>query len=164
MTERANDSPTACGSADGHGRGAKYFYPQRHGKDRRPQKFEPGREMIEPAGFGAGEKRKRDDAHCFLGVIRAVTVRHPGRAHDLRFSEELMDEMRRQPMKNDEQKKHDESAENKSGDRRGDHRHNYFRPHTGVPFDDRPISFRSGERRAAKTADERVTRARWQTE
>src|SRR5438270_12291750 len=117
MTKRANDSPTAGGGADGHCCGAKYFYPQRHGKGRRPQKFEPGREMIEPAGFGAGEKRKRDDAHCFLGVIRAVTVRHPGCAHDLRLSEKLMDKVRSKPMQQNEQKKHDESAKNESGDR-----------------------------------------------
>ncbi len=51
--------------------------------------------MIEPAGFGAGEKRERDDAHGFLGVVGAVAVRHPGRAHDLSLSKKLMNEKRR---------------------------------------------------------------------
>src|SRR5205085_4106531 len=98
MSERANDSPTAGGGADRHGCSAKHFYPQRHCEDRRLQKFQPRWEMIEPAGFGPGEKRERDNAHCFLGVVGAVTVRHPGRAHDLRFAEKLMDEVRREPM------------------------------------------------------------------
>src|SRR5438067_2279219 len=82
----------AGGGADRHGRGAKNFDPKWHRENWCSQKFQPGREMIEPAGFGAGEKRERDNAHCFLGVIRSVTVRHPGRAHDLRFTKKLMNE------------------------------------------------------------------------
>src|SRR2546423_13846353 len=75
-----------------------------------------------------------------------------------------MDEERRELVKDYEQEKHHESAENESGDRRGDHWHNYFRPDAGVPFNDAPVSFGSRERGAAKSADQRVTRARWQTE
>ena len=33
--------------------------------------------------FVAGEKGERNDAHCFLSVVRAVTVRHPRRAENL---------------------------------------------------------------------------------
>src|SRR5438132_14326464 len=117
MTKRADDSPTAGRSSDRHGCSAKHFDPQRHRENRRPQKFEPRREMIEPAGFGAGEKREGDDAHCFLSVVRAVTVRHPGRAEDLRLSEKLMDEMRRKPMQQQKEQEHYESAKNESGDR-----------------------------------------------
>src|SRR5437764_15273195 len=98
MAERANNSPAAGRGADRHGRGAKNFDPKRHGENRCSQKFEPGGEMIETAGFGASEKREGDNAHCFLGVVGAVTVRHPGRADDLRLSEKLVNEMRRQSM------------------------------------------------------------------
>ncbi len=66
-------------------------------------------------------------------------------------------------MEQNEEQEHYESAENKSCDGRGDHRHNHFRPDTGVPFDDRPIAMGGRERRAAKTANERVARARRQT-
>src|SRR5216684_840090 len=141
MPECSNNSPTTGGRTDRHRCGAKYFYPQRHGEHRRPQKFEPGRQMIESAGFGAGEKREGDDAHCFLGVIGAVTMRHPCSAHDLRLSKKQMDEVRCEPMQQYEQQKHYQSAKNESRDRRGNHRQNHFWPDTGVPFDDRPISF-----------------------
>src|SRR5437762_5854207 len=94
MSERANDPPAAGGGADGHRRRAKHFYPQRHRKNRCPQKFEPRREMIEPARFGPREKRERNNAHRFLGVVGAVAMRHPGCAHDLRLSEKLMDKVR----------------------------------------------------------------------
>src|SRR5438874_7636466 len=115
--------------------------------------------MIEPARFGAGKKRERNDAHRFLGVVSAMTVRHPCCAHDLRLSEKLMDKVRGEAMQQNKQKKHHESAKNESGDRRSDHRQNYFRPDTGVPFDDRPIAVRCRESRAAKAADERMTGA-----
>ena len=91
-----------------------------------------------------------------------MTVRHPGRAHDLRLSKKLMDKKRREFVKQNEKKKHYQSTENETGDGRGDHWHNHFRPNTGIPFDDRPISFCSRERCAAETADQRVTRARRQ--
>src|ERR1700719_1611004 len=109
--------------------------------------------MIEPAGFGPGKKCERDDAHGFLSVIGAVTVRHPGRAYDLRLSEKLMDKKRGEFVKQNEEQKHYETAENESRDRRRNHRHNNLRPNTGIPFDDRPISVRGRERRAAQTAD-----------
>src|SRR5213079_1785538 len=98
----------------------------------------------------------------FLGVVGAVAMRHPGCAHDLRLSEKLMDKVRSKPMLQNEQKKHYESAKNESGDRGSDHRHNYFRPDTSVPFDHRPVPVRGRESRAAKSADERVTGARRQ--
>src|SRR5436190_3798734 len=117
--------------------------------------------MIELMRLCPGEKRERDNAHCFLRVVRAVTVRHPRGAQYLPLPEKLMDEMRRQLVKNDKKKKHHERAEKKSGDRRRDHRHNNFRPKSFVPFDHAPISFRGRNGRTAKTADQRMTRARW---
>ena len=73
-----------------------------------------------------------------------------------------MDEIRRQFVKHKKQEKHDQPAEDESGDRRRNHWHDYFRPKSFVPFDHRPITFRSGDGRAAKSADERMARARRQ--
>src|SRR5712691_6160002 len=113
--------------------------------------------MIKAARFRAGEKRKRDDAHCFLGVVRAVTMRHPRGDEDLEFAESGLDKMRCEPMQRDYNHKDTTTAENEPGNWRSEHRHDNFRPHSGAPFYYRPISARGRNCCAAKSADERMT-------
>ena len=83
VAERPNDAPTTRRRSHCHGRGAKDRHPYRQRENRRLEKIKPARQMIEAACFRAGKKRERDNAHCFLGVICSVTVRHPGRAKNL---------------------------------------------------------------------------------
>ena len=135
----------------------------------RLQKIEPARQMIEAARFCPGKKRQRDDAHRFLRVICAVAVRHPGRAEDLQFSKYRMNKLRREAMQRDKQQKHEERAENEPGNRRRDHRHDNLRPHTVVPFHDRPIAAarqrarRRKVRRSARDSSSKASRTtRWQ--
>ncbi len=120
--------------------------------------------MIEAARFCAGKKSECDDAHGFLGVIAAVAMRHPGRAEDLQFAKKRLHKMWRKAMQGDKKQKHQQPPENETCEWGGDHGHNDFWPHTGVPFYDRPIAACRGNRRTAKSADECVTRTRGQTE
>ncbi len=62
--------------------------------------------MVKAPGFSAGKKRERDDAHCFLGVICAMTVRHPRRAEDLQFTKKRLDKVRRETLQRHEKQKH----------------------------------------------------------
>ena len=87
MPECANNSPAAGGRARRHGSGAKDLHPDRHGEDGRAQKMQPRRNIVEAAGICSRKKSERDNAHGFLRVVRAMTVRHPGRAADLQFPE-----------------------------------------------------------------------------
>src|SRR5947209_19698114 len=101
MAEGANDTPAASGRSDRHGQGAKTDYPFGQYENRRLQKIQPARQMIEAACFCAGEQRERNDAHCFLRVICSVTMRHPCRAEDLQFPKERMNQARRETMQRD---------------------------------------------------------------
>ncbi len=67
------------------------------------------------------KKRERDNARCFLGVICAVTVRHPGCAENLQFAEKRMHNVRRETMQRHEKQKHQERAENKACEWGSDH-------------------------------------------
>ena len=84
VTERANNPPATRSSSRRHRRGAYDLYPHRDvPENRRVQKLQPRGQMLEAACLGRGKERKRNDAHCFLRVVGAVTVRHPCRAEDL---------------------------------------------------------------------------------
>ena len=164
VSERANDAPTSRGCSHGHRRGAETYDPGGQREGRRFKKAQPARQMIEAARFCAGKKSERDDAHCFLRVIAAVAMCHPGRAEDLQFPKKRMDEVWREAMQGDKKQKHQQPPENETCEWGGDHGHNDFWPHTSVPFYDRPIAACRGNRRTAKSADECVTRTRGQAE
>ena len=120
--------------------------------------------MIEAARLRAGKQRKCDDAHGFLGVVAAVAVRHPGCAKNLQFTKKRLDKVWREATERDKKQQHQQPAENKPGNRRCDHWHNNFWPHAGIPFYDRPIAACRSQRCAAKSADQRMARARGQSE
>ncbi len=164
MAERANDAPAAGSCSYRHRHGAKTDYPFRQRENWRLKKIQPARQMIEASGFRAGKQRESDNAHCFLRIIRTVTVRHPGRAEDLQFAKERMDKVRRETVQHHKKQKHQEPAKNKSGKWRGDHWHNDFWPHSSIPFYHRPIAVSGSKRCAAEAADEGVTRTGGQTE
>ena len=71
-------------------------------------------------------------------------MRHPGGAEDLQLAKKRLDEVRRELTERDKKQKHQKPAENKTGQWRGNHRHNDFWPYAGVPFYDRPIAMRRG--------------------
>src|SRR5439155_25700601 len=85
-----NDAPTPRGGSDRHCQSAKADDPFRQNENRRLEKTQPGWQMIEASGVRAGKQCERNDAHCFLRVICAMTVRHPGRAEDLQLPEQRM--------------------------------------------------------------------------
>ena len=108
-------------------------------------------------------KRERNNAHRFLRVVRAVTVRHPGSAENLEPSENGIHRSRPKTVQQNEKQKHDQRAENKTGNRRGEHRQHHLWPKTGVPFQHRPLPMCAGDRCTTKSADERVTGTRRQS-
>ena len=164
VTECADDAPTTRGGTHRHGRGAETYDPGGQSEGRSSKKTQPAGQMIEASPFCAGKKSERDDAHGFLGVIATVAMRHPSRAEDLQFAKKRLHKIWRKAMQRDKKQKHQERAENKACEWGDDHGHNYFWPHTRVPFYDRPTAAGRGHRRPAKSADERVTRTRGQTE
>ena len=121
MAKGPNDAPTTRGRSYSRRHGAETDHP--HGQERKLafQEIKPARQMIEAARLRAGKKRERDNAHCFLGVICAVTVRHPGCAENLQFAEKRMHNVRRETMQRHEKQKHQERAENKACEWGSDH-------------------------------------------
>src|SRR3981081_906901 len=104
MSERADDSPAASSRSGGHGQRTQNLYPHRDSAKRRhAQKFQPRRKLIEPAGFGASEERKSDNAHGFLRVICAMTVRHPCCAENLQLPKNGVDRARGKTMERNEE-------------------------------------------------------------
>ena len=164
VAKRPNDPPTPGGSSHAHRRGANNLYPNRHHEYRSLEEIKPRGKLIEIARFCAGKKRERDYAHRFLRVVCAVTVGHPGGAEDLEFSKKRINKMRGESMQRHKEQKHQEAAKNESGHWRNDHGNHNFRPHADVPFYDRPIATGGGQGRAAKSADQRMARARRQAE
>ena len=62
--------------------------------------------MIEAPGFCPGKERECDDTHCFLGVICAMTMRHPRRAEDLQLAKKRLDKVGCKTMERHEKQKH----------------------------------------------------------
>ena len=120
--------------------------------------------MIEAPSLRPGKKREGDNAHCFLRIIAAVGMRHPGRTKNLQLAENGMDRRRRKTMKDQKEREHHQSAEKETGQRRCNHRDNHLRPESGVPFQHRPVSVRGRERGSAQSADQRMTGTRRQTD
>src|SRR4029453_4655237 len=160
MAKRANDSPAARGCSHCHGRGAETYYPRGQHENWRFKKTQPARQMIEAARFCARKKSECNDAHGFLRVIAAVAMRHPRRAKNLQFTKKRLHKMGRETLQRYEQQEHQQSAENKTCDWGCNHGHNNFRPHTRVPFYDRPTTTCGGQPCSAKSTNGRMTRAR----
>ncbi len=120
--------------------------------------------MIEATCLCAGKKRERDNPHRFLGVVCSVAVCHPGRAENLQFAKKGLHKVGRKAMERDKKQEHQQGPENEACEWRDDHGYDHFWPDAGVPFYDRPIAMRRGQRRSAKSADKRMTRTRGQAE
>ena len=113
----------------------KNFHPERDSaKCRRFQKREPGRKVIKMPRFRAGKKGEGDNAHGFLGVVSPMAVRHPCCAENLQLSEYRMNQVRGEPVAAQRTGETLPAAEKKTGDGRGDHRHNHFWPNPACHF------------------------------
>src|SRR5256885_2012373 len=112
--------------------------------------------MIEAPRLRPGKKGEGDNAHCFLRVIGAVRMRHPGCTNNLQLAENGMDSRRRKTMKEQKKREHHQSTEEKTSQRRCNHRNNHLRPEPAVPFQYRPVSTRSRECSATEPANQRV--------
>jgi hypothetical protein len=116
--------------------------------------------MIEAPSLRPGKKRQGDDAHCFLRIVAAVGMGHPGSAKNLQLAEDRMDRTGGKAMEERKKCEHHQSAEEKSNQRRCNHRNNHFWPESAVPFQHRRVSPRGRERGSTQAANQRMTGTR----
>ena len=107
VSQSANDSPAAGRRSRCHRRRAKDDDPAWNFELRGMKKIKHRRQTAESTCTRSGEESERDDAHRFLGVIRAMAMGHPGRTNELKFAKHAVHEMRRVAMQENEQEEHE---------------------------------------------------------
>ena len=112
--------------------------------------------MGESVASRAGKKSKRDNTHGLLGVVRAVTMSHPGGTEELEFPKYVVNDVRGKAMEDKEEQKHKQATDNETDDWRGDHRNNDLGEKSGAPLQDPPVAMGGGERGPTEAADESV--------